>query len=186
MRDRHRRLARILSLLVLLACQSAAAAVAEPRTLPLDPAHAEVGFRAYALGLVPIDGSFSRFSGQLTFDPASPAHCAVEVRVEVASLQIGNAAMQADVLSPNLLDAAAFPTLTYSGACRGDVIEGTLTMHGTARPLSLAIETKGGRYSAEAAMRRRDWGIVGRPLLAGATVRIRVSAPISVAQSPPP
>jgi polyisoprenoid-binding protein YceI len=186
MRDRRPRHPRSLSLLVLLAFLPATAALAEPHTLPLDPAHAEVGFRAYALGLVPIDGSFSRFSGQLTFDSAFPAQCSVEVRVDVASLQIGDAAMQADVLSPNLLDAAAFPTLTYRGACRGDVIEGTLTMHGTARPLSLSVQTTGGRYNAEAAMRRRDWGIVGRPLLAGGTVRIRVSTPISGGQNPTP
>ncbi len=176
---------RTLLLLALLACGSSTMALAEQRTQPLDPAHAEVGFRAYAFGLVPIDGRFARFSGQLTFDPATPSQCRVEVRVEVASLEIGDAAMQADVLSPSLLDAAAFPTLAYSGACRGEVIDGTLTMHGATHPLSLSIKTTDGRYSAEAPMHRRDWGITGRPLLAGPTVRIRVSAPISVVPNPP-
>jgi polyisoprenoid-binding protein YceI len=176
----------MLSLIVLLACRPATMALAEPRTLPLDPAHAEVGFRAYGLGMVPIDGSFSRFSGELILDPANPAQCSIKVRVDVASLQIGDAAMQADVVSPNLLDAASFPTLTYSGACRRDVMAGTLTMHGVARPVELAVDTKGGRFSAEATVRRRDWGIVGRALLAGGTVRIRVSTPLSGAAGAPP
>jgi len=169
---------RIKLLLAALALAPATTARAESRTLPLDPAHAEVGFRAYALGAIPLDGTFSRFSGTLTFDPALPSHCRVDVRVEVASLEMSDPSVLADVLSPHLLDAAAFPTLAYSGACRGNVIDGALTMHGTTRPVRLAIATTPTRYSAEAAVRRRDWGIVGRPLLAGPTVRIRVSTPI--------
>jgi polyisoprenoid-binding protein YceI len=162
-----------------LALASSFGAWAEPRSLPLDPAHAEIGFRAYAFGMIPVDGTFSRFSGALTIDPAAPGACRVNVRVDVASLHMPDPAIRDDVLSANLLDAADFPTLIYDGACRGDVIDGTLTLHGTSRPLRLAIENAPARYTAEASLRRRDWGIAGRPLMAGATVRIRVSTTIS-------
>lgn len=154
-------------------------AAAEPRSLPLDPAHAEVAFRAYAFGLVPMEGGFSRFSGVLVIDPAAPGTCRVDISVEVASLHMPDPAIRDDVLSPRLLDAGSFPRLAYSGACAADGIEGVLTLHGVARPLRLAVTREGARYRAEAALRRRDWGITGRPLMAGPTVRIAVSTILS-------
>jgi len=152
---------------------------AQPRDLPLDPAHAEIGFRAYAFGVIPIDGVFSRFSGRLSIDPGAPDRCHVTIDVEVASLRLADPALREDALSEAMLDARDFPYMAYDGVCRGDGIEGTLTLHGTARPLRLSVTNAPPRYSADAAVRRRDWGIVGRPLLAGQTVRIRVSTTIA-------
>ncbi len=169
----------MLPLLLALAAAVPASAWAQARSLPLDPAHAEIGFRAYAFGMIPMDGTFSRFSGVLTIDPAAPRGCRVDVRVDVTSLHMPDPAIRDDVLSATLLDAAAFPTLTYSGACRGDVIEGALTLHGVTHPLRLAIVNAPPSYIAQASLRRRDWGITGRPLMAGGTVRIRVSTTIA-------
>jgi polyisoprenoid-binding protein YceI len=170
---------RVAAVMLLLLLLLAGAARAEPRSLPLDPAHAQIEFRTYAFGVMPINGSFTRFSGVLTIDPLAPQTCRVDIRVEVASLRMLYPAVGEDVLSRNLLDAAAFPTLAYSGACAGAGIEGALTLHGTTKPLHLAIVSEPPYYRAEATLRRRDWGITGRPLLAGATVRIRVSTTIS-------
>jgi polyisoprenoid-binding protein YceI len=168
------RLAVLLALVLL-----SGTARAETRNLPLDPAHAEVGFRTYAFGMVPMDGTFSRFSGVLVIDPAAPGTCRVDISVEVASLHMPDPAIRDDVLSPNLLDAVHFPTLAYSGACAGDgVIEGVLTLHGVARPLRLTVAREAAKYRADASLRRREWGITGRPLMAGSTVRIRVSTSI--------
>jgi len=177
--DVRNRKAPTLPLLATLLALAPQAAPAAPQTLPLDPSRAEVQFRAYAFGLLPIDGVFSRFSGTLTVDPQVPAACHVEISVAVASLTMSNEAIRRDVLSAAMLDAARFPTLDYNGACQEHVITGTLTLHGATHPLQLAISNVQGRYSAEAALRRADWGILGRPLIAGQTVRIRVSTTIS-------
>ena len=163
----------------MLAVAPAAPASSQARSLPLDPAHAEIGFRAYAFGLVPMDGVFSRFSGVLTIDPAAPAACRVDVRVDVASLHMPDPAIRDDVLSAGLLDAAAFPTMTYSGTCRGDVIDGALTLHGVTRPLNLEIVNSPPSYVAQASVQRRDWGIAGQPLMASDAVRIRVSTTLT-------
>ncbi len=168
-------LAVLLPALALLA----GAARAEPRDLPLDPEHAEIGFRAYAFGLVPLDGHFTRFAGVLRIDPAAPQTCLVQISVDVRSLHMPDPAIRDDVLSARLLDAATFPTLIYRGACAGGGIDGLLTLHGVTGKLHLAIDSRPPAYVAEAALRRLDWGIAGRPLLAGGTVRIRVSTTIS-------
>ncbi len=153
--------------------------LAQPQVLALDPAHAEIGFRTYAFGVIPIDGGFSRFSGTLTIDPKAPAQCRISVDVDVASLHMPDPAIRDDALSANLLDARDFPKMAFDGICRGEVIEGTLTLHGVALPLRLAIRSDPPHYGAEAALHRADWGIVGRPLMAGPTVRIRVSTTIA-------
>jgi polyisoprenoid-binding protein YceI len=137
--------------------------------------------------LIPIDGGFSRFSGTLTIDPAAPARCRITVDVDITSLHMPDPAIRDDVLSAAMLDARDFPRMAYDGVCRGDGIEGTLTLRGTARPLRLEISNNAPpRYSAEAALRRRDWGITGRPVLAGPTVRIRVSTTIAGLTAAPP
>jgi polyisoprenoid-binding protein YceI len=154
---------------------TAATAQAAPRSLPLDPAHATVGFRAYAGGNLPIGGRFTRFNGVLVYDADQPEGCRVDMTIKVASLQLPDAALRDDVLSASLLNAAVFPTLAYSGECCGARVDGVLTMHGVGRPLSLAIQRDRSLYVAQATLRRADWSVTGRPFLAGQTVRIRIS-----------
>ena len=54
-------------LFVIFGCQAEAA----PQRTEIAPSASEVAFRAYKLGVLPIDGKFTRFSGWLTFDPAT-------------------------------------------------------------------------------------------------------------------
>jgi polyisoprenoid-binding protein YceI len=154
-------------------------AAAAPRDIALTPQSAEIGFRAYALGLFPVDGVFHRFSGTLTLDPELAA-CTVTVTVETASLSMDDRAVEQAVLGPGLLDAAAFPAMTYRGECAADgkSIAGTLTMHGVIRPLALQVQRDGSKYVAQSALRRADWGVRGQPVLAGPTIRIKVSTTV--------
>ena len=159
----------------LLAAVFAARAGAAPVTVALDPAHARVTFRAYALGLFPVDGAFDRFSGALAFDPAVPRDCHVMLDVDVDSLRMGDGAIRDDVLSRNLLDSATFPRLGFAGDCAGGAVMGALTMHGQTHALALAVTRSGSDVLAEASLERADWGVRGRPLLAGQTIRIGVT-----------
>jgi hypothetical protein len=53
---------------LLLIC-SPGGAQASMRQIQFGPPASEAGFRAYGLGLLPIDASFTRFQGHLTYDP---------------------------------------------------------------------------------------------------------------------
>lgn len=131
--------------------------------------------RLYALGIMPIDGQFELFQGRFTVDPDLPGRCSVELTAQVGSLSLGDDDMRRDAISAEFLDAASFPTLHYAGDCSGGGIEGSLTMHGVTRPLRLDLERDRSRYVATGSLRRAEWGVVGRPNVAGATVRIRVT-----------
>ena len=160
----------------------ATAHAAQPITLALDGAHARIELRAYALGLLPLDGQFELFQGTLAVDPADARMCRIALQIAVASLSMPDPATARDMLSPALLDAARFPSMTFLGTCNGNGVAGTLQMHGVTRPVTLAVSRHGDIYRAEASLHRADWGVSGRPLAAGPNVRIR----FEIRLPPPP
>lgn len=154
----------------------AAPAKAAAHTVPLEPRSAQVTFRAYGFGIVPIEGSFTRFNGALVLDPADPTACEVNVQAEAASLAMPEAGMTQDALGPELLDVTRHPVFAYSGRCGDGQVRGTLLLHGIRRPLALTITLERGRWVATGRMRRAEWGMGARPLLAGPEVRIQFTA----------
>jgi polyisoprenoid-binding protein YceI len=161
----------------LLACLAgAAAASAAPVRLLMAPPSVQVGFRAYGIGMIPIDGHFTRFSGTLTLDDRDPTVCTMDLAAAAASLAMPSQAMTEDALGPDLLDVVRFPDFRYAGTCAGGQLDGTLLLHGVSRPLRLAVTVRDGVFEASGLMRRADWGMGARPLLAGPEVRITVRA----------
>jgi len=162
---------------LLLALLIGASASAAPRTMSLAPPSAEVALRAYALGMMPVDGNFTRFHGTLRFDADAVDRCEVELTIEAASLFMSQQSIRDDVVSPSFLDAAAFPTLVYHGNCAAGAVRGMLTMHGQTHPLELELERSRTGLVATGMIHRFDWGMTERPIMVGSTVRIRVTAP---------
>lgn len=166
-----RRVLLAASLVALLA----ASARAEPVTLLLQPGTTVLGFRAYGLGMLPIDGNFTRFHGTLSLDAADPAFCRIQVEADAASLVMPSEGMTRDALGPDLLNVAVHPRFAYAGDCRADAVEGSLTLAGVTKPLRAEVERESGRFIATGMMRRAAWGMGARPMLAGPEVRIRVA-----------
>ena len=108
------------------------------------PARSE--FRAYGLGLLPLDGTFARFQRPLTYDPDDHAACRVELSVDVASLSTERPVdPQQTMVGPDFMDVARFPSLVYSGACSRRVSVASLGMHGITRPFELSADLDAGR-----------------------------------------
>jgi len=164
-----------LFLLAVLLLFGALPARAEPRGFRLQPGSGAIGFRAYGLGLLPIDGGFTRFSGTLTLDPAAPGACRLELHAEAASLAMSDPAITEDALGPDLLDVVHFPEFGFHGECKDGAITGPLLLHGVSRPVTLSVEVRDGRWTATGTMRRAEWGMGARPLLAGPEVRLQVT-----------
>ncbi|NDB19196.1 MAG: hypothetical protein EB027_08075, partial [Actinobacteria bacterium] len=57
----------------------------------LDPEHTQVGFAAQHLMVATVHGRFTRFDAEVTLDPAQPDRSRVTARIDVASLDTGNA-----------------------------------------------------------------------------------------------
>jgi polyisoprenoid-binding protein YceI len=162
-----------------LLCQATAAAAAPGppavQTLALTPATAKLGLTVYALGFFPLPGAYASFSGTLDIDRANPDFCRVTVTVDQASLDMSDPTRTRKALAPDMLDAAHFPTMRYSGTCQASTIDGTLTLHGITRPLSLTLHRSGTAVAGEGRLIRHDYAIDGMPHLLGQMIKIRFS-----------
>lgn len=156
----------------------AAPAEAAPRSYALAPGPVQLRFRAYGLGMLPIDGGFTRFAGTLKLDSADPEFCAIDLRADAASLRMPSDSMTADALGPDLLDVARFPDFRVTGECQGGKLRATMLLHGVSRPLTLDVSAGTTTWTASGLMRRADWGMDARPLLAGPEVRVSLVAGI--------
>jgi polyisoprenoid-binding protein YceI len=162
----------LFGILALLPLRHAAAA-----QLNIEPAagRAAVEIRTYGLGLLPVDGRFTRFHGRFSYDPANHAVCSVALRVDVTSIATDSATAGEMMLGPDFLDATRFPELAYDGACGATGLTGMLTMRGVTRPFGLTLDWGKHVVTAVGRLRREDWGMTARRLLVGSTVRITVT-----------
>jgi polyisoprenoid-binding protein YceI len=182
----HRKPAARAAVTVLAAlCLAAtcANASAEPRELHFGPPSSEVDFRAYKLGLLPADGTFASFSGQLSYDPDDHARCQVNLHVDAASVTSDDPTTRSIVPGPDFLDVAHFPLLAYTGSCNASGLDGTLDMHGVTHPFALTVTWTHDGVVAEGRLVRADWGMTALPTVGGRTIRIRVSIPLPAGHS---
>jgi len=171
----------VLILIGLLQAGLVASAAAEPRRIELTSGDTQVTFRAYGMGLLPIDARFARFSGWLNYDPGDRHWCRVELRVETASLATEDQSVRDTVAGPDFLDTVRYPMLGYTGACEAETLGGMLAMHGVTRPFELSVQWLPQSVEAEGRLLRADWGMTAMPLVGGRTVRIRVTVSLGAA-----
>lgn len=140
----------------------------------LDANHSSVGFSIRHLGVSKVRGAFTRFEVDVVVGDTAET-TSVTATIDVASLDTGNADRDAHVLSPDLLDVAARPTLGFrSTALRpaGDrwLVDGDLTLGDVTTPVTLTVELGGvelfpgdGRrhagFEATADVRRKELGV---------------------------
>jgi len=184
-RVRCRRPARgaVAALFVLCLVATGAGASAETRELRFGPPSSGVDFRAYKLGVLPADGTFASFSGQLSYDPDDHARCHVKLHVDAASVTSDDPTTRTMVPGPDFLDVTRFPSLAYTGSCNASGLDGTLDMHGVSHPFALSVTWTRDGVVAEGRLVRADWGMTALPALGGRTIRIRVSIPLPAGHS---
>lgn len=140
---------KLRSLVAAVAAISATAAfgVASANTVTynLDPTHTYPSFEADHLGgLSTWRGKFDKSSGVVTLDRAAKAG-SVEVKIDPASIDFGNAKLNQHAKGPDMFDVEAFPEAVYKGKFskfKGDVpteVDGMLTLRGVSKPVKLEI-----------------------------------------------
>ncbi|MCU0987175.1 MAG: YceI family protein [Acetobacteraceae bacterium] len=176
---------RFLPLLLALPLAAAAAPTA-PSSLAVavTPACCAITFTAYAFGIFPIEGGFARFEGSLIVPEGGAARA--EARIDAASLSLDGGPIEADVKSPRFLDVSHYRHIVFSAAAAqpwplapGATLSGSLTIKDVTRPVTLTLRREEAMVTAEALISRSAFGMTARPLLAGDTVAIRVTAPIT-------
>jgi polyisoprenoid-binding protein YceI len=151
-----------------------------PGTYTLDPERTTIRADVKAMfGLTTVHGTFRLQSGQVSIG-ADPGASSVQASIAAGSYASGHTKRHADVTSASLLDARAFPEITFSGqGARRDgddwVVPGSVTAHGTAVPAEIRLsdvrqENGEARFWATARLDLTSFGVtkkkgmVGRPV----------------------
>lgn len=140
------------------------------QTWTIDPARSRVGFTVRHLVVSKVRGRFTKFSGALRLDEEDLTRSSVEARIEVASVESGDRDRDHYLRTSEFLDPPKFPELTFrskrvESAGRGRLrVAGDLTIRGTTREVSLAVEDSGARggrrgFKASTIIDRRDFDL---------------------------
>jgi polyisoprenoid-binding protein YceI len=181
----------ILTLIAALAM--AATAAAQAGSWKIDPMHTSAQFSVRHLGVSTVRGAFTKVSGSATFDPADPSKTALDATIDATSVDTRVEMRDNDLRSPNFLDTAKFPTITFhakqtKAAGAGKLqITGDLTIHGVTKEVvldvdgpSAAIKDPWGNQrigaSASTKVKRQDFGVNGLPAVVGDEITITIDA----------
>jgi polyisoprenoid-binding protein YceI len=125
-------------------------------------------------------GHFSHYSGRILIDLEHPSKSFTTFTVDSASVDLGSRSFNDFAKSALLLDAAKFPTLSFTSTQvekldpRTARVSGNLTMLGVTKPITLTVNvdrdptTKGRTigFQAEGMIRRSDFGMTsGFPII---------------------
>ena len=114
-------------------------------TWAIDPTHTTIGFSVRHAMIAKVRGTFGEFAGSFTIDGSNLAASSAEVTIQASSIDTKNADRDAHLVSPDFLDVATYPTLSFtstsvSASGNDVVVTGDLTIHGITRSVDVAYE----------------------------------------------
>jgi polyisoprenoid-binding protein YceI len=183
---------KILPLVAALAL--AATAAAQAGTWQIDPNHTAAQFSVRHLAVSTVRGAFTKVSGSANYDPADPSKTTLDATIEAASVDTRVEMRDNDLRSPNFLDVAKYPTITFKSkqaksAGAGKVqLTGDLSIHGVTKEVVLDVDgltapipnPMGGGLrigaSASTKINRKDFGVNGLPAVVGDEITITIDA----------
>lgn len=146
-------------------------------------ADTRLGFSARHLGLTTLHGRFERFHGHAHIDFSDMSRSTLSVRVDASSVHTGDAHRDAHLRGRQALDVAHHPHITFESARVDEVDElthrvtGPLRIRAVSCSVSINLHFDGAvrepsgnvrvGFTGEAAIRRRDWGLVPNAPLEG-------------------
>ncbi len=144
-------------------------------TWNIDTSHSAIHFSVRHMLVSRTRGRFTKWSGQLKFDPDNAANSSVSVEIEPASIETADATRDAHLRSPDFFDVEKYPKASFRSTKVTDLggdkylISGELTVHGITHPLSFeaifegsAKDPWGGEragFSATLSLDRREYGL---------------------------
>jgi polyisoprenoid-binding protein YceI len=122
-------------------------ALAASSTWNVDASHSQVGFAVTHLVISKVRGDFTKYTGVARLDDVDPARSSIEVTIDANSIDTRVADRDAHLRSPDFLDVAKYPAITFKSTRvrapgKGRLeITGDLTLHGVTRPVTLDVTT---------------------------------------------
>jgi polyisoprenoid-binding protein YceI len=111
-----------------------------------DPAHTGVHFKVRHLMVSSVRGDFEKVTGKIVYDETDVTKSSADITIDAASINTRVAKRDEDLRSPNFLDVAKYPTITFKSKRVDRVGNGTLkmtgdlTIHGVTKEVVLDVE----------------------------------------------
>jgi polyisoprenoid-binding protein YceI len=146
-------------------------------TWDIDVAHSLVGFSVRHFGISKVQGRFNAFEAEIVTGADPLVGSSVTAKIELASIDTGNAQRDEHVRSADFFEVDQNPYLTYQSTGikqDGDdyLLDGELTLKGITRQVPLKLEVLGftpdpanpetgvrAGFSASAEINRQDFGV---------------------------
>ena len=141
------KISRLAMICGLTAALSSSAFAAD--TYTIDPAHVWVTFTINHAGWSSAHGIFTKVAGTITFDKDDVTKSSVSAQIDATSLDTNFDQRNSDLNSPDFLNTAEFPTITFDSTAiekTGDKtgkMTGTLSIIGTSVPVTLDVTWSG-------------------------------------------
>jgi polyisoprenoid-binding protein YceI len=166
----------ISKVVVAIAFTLMAPVLADADTWQIDPMHTAVEFTVRHMMISNVKGTFEKTTGTVTVDGNDPTTAKIDATIDASSINTRVERRDADLKSPDFLDVAKYPTITFKStkveaAGTGKwKVTGDLTLHGVTKPVVLDVEGTGtpikdpfgntrAGASATTKINRRDFGI---------------------------
>ncbi|HYG70101.1 MAG TPA: YceI family protein [Anaeromyxobacteraceae bacterium] len=164
-------------------------------TWNIDVGHSAIHFWVRHMVISKVHGRFGKWAGALRLDTEDLTRSSVEVTIDAASIDTQVADRDAHLRSPDFLDVAKFPELTFRSKRiekAGDAyrVTGDLTLHGVTRQVTLDAEFAGtgkdpwgnerAGFSAKTSLDRKDYGLVWNAALEAGGVLVGDKVEITV------
>ena len=166
-------------------------------TWQIDPAHSNVSFSVRHMMVSNVRGEFTKVSGTVEGDEKTPAQAVITATIDATSINTREAKRDDHLKSPDFLDVAKYPTITFkskkiepSGAGQFK-LTGDLTLHGVTREVVLDVsdvtppikdpmgKTRAGAH-ATTKVDRKDFGINWSKVMDGGGLMVGDEVAISI------
>jgi polyisoprenoid-binding protein YceI len=142
----------------------------------IDNAHTQIQFAVRHMMISKVRGEFTKFSGSVDLNVERPELTAVDVAVDLASINTRDAQRDGHLRSADFFDVENYPTMKFKSTNvqvldkKHAKLTGDLTIRDVTKPLTLDVEYVGSAkspwgatsygFAAKAKINREDWGLV--------------------------
>lgn len=137
--------------------------------------HTRANFTARHMMIANVHGQFDKVTGTVDFNETAPELSTVDVQIDAASIDTHDADRDGHLKSPDFLDIANHPTITFKSKRAQKTSENTgklvgdLTIRGVTKEVTLDVEYNGqakdpwgpmrAGFTAATKINRKDWGL---------------------------
>lgn len=129
---------------LLILCASLMVAASASAQQKLLPAQSEINFVAKQMG-VPLDGKFSKFDAQVSFDAKKPEAGKIAFTIDLGSASVGDAETVKELKKPEWFSVGKFPNATFTSSAIKSVgpgkleVTGNLLIKGNSKPVTVPV-----------------------------------------------